>query len=60
MLRRVRVCVDLPEEHYRAFESEAKRRGVTVEALVEQTVQGLFEELEQEEQEGTDHPIFLE
>jgi hypothetical protein len=57
---RVRVCVDLPEEHYRAFEAEARRRGVTVEALVEQTVQGLIEELEREESEGTDHPIFLE
>lgn len=59
-MHKVRVCVDLPEEHYRAFEAEARRRGVSVEALVEQTVQGLIDELEREEREGTDHPIFLE
>lgn len=56
-MRKVRICVDLAEEHYRAFEDEARRRGVTVESLVEQTVQGLVRELEREDQEGTDHPI---
>jgi hypothetical protein len=56
-VRKVRICVDLPEDHYRAFEDEAKRRGVPVETLVEQTVQGLIRELEREEEEGTDHPI---
>lgn len=57
-MRKVRVCVELPDDHYRALEREAERRSVSVELLVEQTVQGLLEELEQEEADGTDHPIF--
>lgn len=56
-MRRVRVCVEIPEDKYRAYEHEAKRRGVTVEDLVEQVVKGLWQELEQEETEGTDHLI---
>jgi hypothetical protein len=59
-MRKVRVCVDLPENHYRAFAAEAGRRGVSVEDLVQQTVQGLLEELEREEEDGTDHPVFIE
>jgi len=53
----VRVCVEIPEERYRAFESEAERSGTTVERLVEQMVRGLLDELDQEEREGTDHLI---
>ncbi len=53
----VRVCVDISEEHFRAYEDEAARRGVTVEDLVQQMVQGLVEELDRDEREGTDHPI---
>jgi hypothetical protein len=53
----VRICVEIPEEHYRAYQDEAVRRGVTVEDLVQQMVQGLVEELDREEREGTDHPI---
>jgi len=53
----VRVCVDISEEHFRAYRDEAERRGVTVECLVQQMVQGLVEELDREEREGTDHPI---
>ena len=56
-MKTVRICVDLEEESYRAFAAEAKRRGVTVEILVTQTVDGLIRELEQEERDGTDHPI---
>jgi len=53
----VRICVEIPEEQYRAYQDEAVRRGVTVEDLVQQMVQGLVEELDREEREGTDHPI---
>ena len=53
----VRICVDIAEDHFRAYEHEAARRGVSVEALVQQMVQGLVEELDQEQREGTDHPI---
>ena len=56
-MTKVKICVDLPDEHYRLFESEAKRRGVAVESLVEQCVAELVRELEQEEHDGTDHPI---
>lgn len=56
-MRKIRICVDLPEDHYHAFEEEARRRGVTVESLVEQTVNGLVRELERDAREGTDHPI---
>jgi len=53
----VRICVDITEDHFRAYQDEADRRGVTVEDLVQQMVQGLVEELDREEREGTDHPI---
>jgi len=55
---KVTVCIDLDPERYRAFASEARRRGVTVESLLQQTVEGMLGELEQEEAEGTDHEIF--
>ncbi len=53
----VRVDVELSDEHYRSFEAEAKRRGVTVASLVQQMTQQLVMELENAEREGTDHPI---
>ena len=56
-MRTVRVCVEIPEERYRAYQGEAERRGTTVEHLVEQVVHGLLQELDREEREGTDHPI---
>ena len=40
---KVSVCVEVPEEHYRALAGEAGRRGVTVESLVQQTLQRLLE-----------------
>jgi len=58
-MRKVRVCIELEEESYRAYEAEARKRGVTVESLVEQTANGLIRELEEEERDGTDHPVFL-
>jgi hypothetical protein len=56
-MHRIRISVDLPDESYLAYESEGRRRGTTVEHLVEQTVQQLLKELDEEETEGTDHPI---
>jgi hypothetical protein len=53
----VRICVDISEEHFRAYQDEARRRGVSLEDLVQQMVQGLVEELVRDEREGTDHPI---
>ena len=53
----VRVDVELSEEHYHDFQLEAKRRGVTIESLVQQMTQALVLELEDAEREGTDHPV---
>lgn len=57
-MQRVKVCVELDDAEYRAYAAEARRRGVDVEALIQQMVQGLVRELRQEEADGTDHPIF--
>jgi hypothetical protein len=54
---KVKVCVELEDAHYRSLEFEAKRRGVTVESLVERMAQLLIRELEESERSGTDHPI---
>ncbi|UCC71978.1 MAG: hypothetical protein JSV86_16665 [Gemmatimonadota bacterium] len=51
-MHRIQVWAELSDEHYRAYECEAKRRGVPVEELVEQTVNCLLRELEQEEENG--------
>ncbi len=51
-MHRVQVWAELSDQHYRAYEAEAKRRGVPIEALVEQTVNCLLRELEQEEEDG--------
>jgi hypothetical protein len=56
-MREVRVNVRLSDEHYRGFQDEASRRGVSVESLVQQMAQQLVVELEREQREGTDHPI---
>jgi len=56
-MKKVRVSVELPDANYQAFVNEGKRQGVSVEQLVQQTVQGLLRELELEESEGTDHLI---
>ena len=47
----VSVKARVGEEHFRAYQAEAHRRGVPVETLVEQTVNCLLEELEREENE---------
>ena len=52
-MHKVRVWAELTDEHYRAYEAEAKRRGVSVEELVQHTVNCLLKELEQEEDDCT-------
>jgi len=54
---KVTVDIELSEEHHREIAGEAERRRVTVQSLVQQMAQVLIDELEQEEREGTDHPI---
>ena len=56
-MTKVRICVELNEQHYHDLEREAKRRGVPIETLVEQSVNKLIEDFETEVEEGTDHPI---
>ena len=54
---KVQVWADLGEDTYRAYQDEARRRGVAVEGLVEDIVNRLLQELERERKEGADHPI---
>ncbi len=56
-MRKVQVRAELSDELYHAYEGEARRRGVEVATLVEQTVNCLLQELEREENEGTNFPI---
>jgi hypothetical protein len=56
-MTKVQLCVDVPEDHYRAYVDQAERQGVTVESLVRQTLQCLLEDAEREDEEGTDHII---
>jgi hypothetical protein len=41
-MHKVPVFAELSDEHYRAYEAEAKRRGVSVEELVQHTVNALL------------------
>ena len=50
---KVTIEAALSEEFYRAYEREAKRKGVKMKDLVEQTVNDLLEELEHEEEESS-------
>jgi hypothetical protein len=47
----VRVKAKVSEEHFRAYQAEARRQGVPVEQLVQHTVNCLLEELERDEEE---------
>lgn len=49
---RITIEAELSEEHLRAYEGEARRQGVAVELLVQQTVNQLLRELEEEERDG--------
>ena len=53
----VDVWAELSETALAGCEGEARRRGVKLESPVEQTVHSLLRELEDDEREGTDHPI---
>ncbi|MGD8698383.1 MAG: hypothetical protein PVJ43_03780 [Gemmatimonadales bacterium] len=52
-MHKVRVWAELTDEHYKAYEAEAKRRGTSIEELVQHTVNCLLRELEQEEDDCT-------
>jgi len=56
---KVRIWVELSEEHLRQLADAAQRQGVPVEELVEQTVNRLIEENERDQHDGTDHPIVV-
>ena len=56
-MRRVQVYIELSDVEYRHYEEEGRRHGVTVETLVHKMIQGLVQEMQREEREGTDHPI---
>ena len=55
-MHQVKITAELSDEFYHAYESEARRQGVKIEELVEQTVNTLLRELEKEEE---DHPITM-
>lgn len=59
-MRKLRVWVELPEDKFRAYVAESRRRGVSVESLVERNVQLMLRDAQREESEGTDHPVFPE
>jgi hypothetical protein len=50
----VTVRARISEQHLRDYEAEARRQGVPVETLVEQTVNCLLAELEREQEECWD------
>ena len=52
-MHKVRVWATLSDEIYHQYECEARRQGVELEILVEQTVNCLLKELEREEKEDT-------
>lgn len=51
-MHRIPVTAELSDEMYGAYEGEARRQGVAIERLVQQTVNCLLRELEAEEREG--------
>ena len=56
-MTKVKICIELAKDVYHAYELEAEREKVTVESLVEQTVNNLMGDLIRDEEEGTDHPV---
>ncbi len=57
-MRKVQVWVELPDDKFRAYVNESLRQRVTVESLVQRTVQLMLQDSARAEREGTDHPIF--
>lgn len=58
-MKKVRVWAEITEDRFHRYEREARRRGVEIEALVEQTVNCLLRELEQEEECGPGRDQYL-
>ncbi len=56
-MSKVRICVEIPDDAYRAFQDAAEREGLAVEALLERTVNNLLKDLENERRDGIDAPI---
>lgn len=56
-MRKVSVWAEVSDDHFRAYASEAARRGVPVENLIQQTVNSLLRELERDEEEDRDHDL---
>jgi hypothetical protein len=56
-MTKVRVCIEIKESDLAIYETEAQRRGMKVEKLLEQMVDGLIKELKEEERQGTDFEI---
>jgi hypothetical protein len=52
-MHRIQVWAELSEQAYHAYEGEAQRQGVTIEELVQKTVNCLLKELERDEREDT-------
>jgi hypothetical protein len=49
---RVQVWAELSDDMFEALRAEARRQGVALESLVEQTINCLIRELDAEEHEG--------
>ena len=56
-MTKVRVCIEIKKSDLAIYEREAQRRGVKLEQLLEQMVDGLIKELEEQERQGTDFQI---
>lgn len=52
-MHRIQVWAELSDEAYHAYVGEAQRQAVTVEELVQRTVNCLLQELERDEREDT-------
>jgi hypothetical protein len=51
-MHKIRVWAELSDEMFHNYECEARRQGVKIDTLVQQTVNCLIKELEDEEREG--------
>ncbi|MDH3495545.1 MAG: hypothetical protein OER21_02165 [Gemmatimonadota bacterium] len=51
-MHKVHVWAELSDEMFHAYEGEARRQGVELASLVQQTVNCLIRELEEEERAG--------
>lgn len=56
-VRKVKVWARISDRHFHAYECEARRQGVPLEDLVEQTVNTLLRELEREEEEDRGNEV---